>query len=163
MTRPLQETTMTYETHPAYLAGRAAKTAEIAEIGFVAARDMFNLDVPHNVVHGTAAGLFYARGERDALLDFAMSDDFTPVGPTVAEGDAARIARLINTLQSAENMLAARDENGERTYDFWLWHTERCTATVTLAEEFGIELVNLSSSREYLAQYPTDPKYAVAI
>lgn len=152
---------MTYETHPAYLAGYAAKTAQIAEIGFVAARDQFNMDVPRNVVHGTAAGEFYARGERNALVDHLMSDDYVEPTPVVAEGDAARIASLVNQIMSAEIMLAARDADGKRTYDFHLWHTDRCKAISELADEYGIELPSLKSARQYLVDYPQDPKYAV--
>lgn len=143
--------------HPAYAAGFAAMNALIAEVGFAAARDQFNLDNPRDIEYGSTAGLMYARGERDALVEAIPAE---PVETTALDAKSARrIAALINTISVATNMEQARDENGERTYDFWLWHSDKCRATVALADEFGIELPNLSRDRQYLADYPTDPKH----
>ncbi len=53
---------------PAYTAGLAAKKQEITEMGFIAARDKFNIDCPVGVKWaGSAEGLDYSKGEMAAL------------------------------------------------------------------------------------------------
>lgn len=54
--------------NPAYDAGFSAKTLEIEEMGFVAARDKFNTECPVGVKwEGSAEGLEYCKGEMAAL------------------------------------------------------------------------------------------------
>jgi hypothetical protein len=51
-------------------AGYEAKSLEIKEMGWEAARDKFNLDNPADYVYGSLAGYYYASGEIEALVDF---------------------------------------------------------------------------------------------
>lgn len=51
----------------AYFAGYEAKKAEIAGMGFEAARDKFNIENPVGINYATANGSWYAYGEFDAL------------------------------------------------------------------------------------------------
>ena len=54
----------------AYYAGYEAKAAEIAQLGWVAARDEFNrANPPGQKWTGSEEGLAYAQGEFDALAD----------------------------------------------------------------------------------------------
>ncbi len=54
----------------AFEAGFSSKAQEIQDMGFAAARDKFNTDVPVGVKwQGSAEGLEYAKGENAALED----------------------------------------------------------------------------------------------
>jgi hypothetical protein len=50
-----------------YWKGFEAKTEEIKQMGFTAARDKFNLEHPIGCKHETADGHWYSHGEFDAL------------------------------------------------------------------------------------------------
>ena len=52
----------------AYAKGFEAKSLEIREIGFVAARDKFNAENPTNVKYSSLAAYHYAKGELEALV-----------------------------------------------------------------------------------------------
>lgn len=57
--------------HNAYYAGFEAKKVEIEGMGWVAARDKFNLDYPKDSGYSFSKCAWeYAKGEMDALLNF---------------------------------------------------------------------------------------------
>jgi hypothetical protein len=152
----------------AYNAGFSAKAEEIFEMGFEAARAKFNIDNPIAGCYASKAGEMYARGERDALLEYAdgtlqeireETDALDEHLDALAAATQADIAKLINQMVTAIQMESVKDEEGRRVYDFWLWHTDRCNAVVRLADEHGIELPELGLDRRYLADYPRNPKY----
>lgn len=61
---------MLIEIKNAFAKGRDAKNAEIREMGFVAARDKFNMDYPRGEKwSGSLPGYHYAKGELQSLLD----------------------------------------------------------------------------------------------
>lgn len=55
----------------AFYAGYESKVAEIHQIGWISARDKFNLEQPPGMKwSGSADGLAYAQGEFQALSDY---------------------------------------------------------------------------------------------
>ena len=59
----------------AYQKGYDAKSTEVREMGWVAARDKFMLDVPPGVPITDAQAYFYARGENEALHDLIPASE----------------------------------------------------------------------------------------
>jgi len=57
------------EHQNAFNAGYEAKLEEIREMGWIAARDKFNLDNPVGHVYGSLASYYYASGEIEAFFD----------------------------------------------------------------------------------------------
>jgi hypothetical protein len=69
------EKIMRYVTHPehqnAYNAGYTDMRQKIANAGWIACRDEFNLIYPRGYKHASLAGYYYADGELQALSDAA--------------------------------------------------------------------------------------------
>lgn len=67
----------------------------------------------------------------------------------LSKKQAALIAELVNSIQSAEVMQSEMNKQGR--HDRWeAWHRDQCKATVKLADEHGIELPTLQMCRDWL-------------
>lgn len=62
------------EQQEAFVRGYQAKLEEVKSIGWVAARDKYNLGYPHKVNSYSLNGYAYACGEHEALLDSYKQD-----------------------------------------------------------------------------------------
>ena len=56
------------EYQPDFTKGFEAKKVEVEEMGFVAARDKFNMENPIGESHGSLGAFYYASGEAEALV-----------------------------------------------------------------------------------------------
>lgn len=62
-------TAQTQEHNTAYHAGYEAKLIEIKGMGWVSARDKFNVDYPRDARQCSMTAWHYAKGEIDALVN----------------------------------------------------------------------------------------------
>jgi hypothetical protein len=63
---------------------------------------------------------------------------------------AEKIANLVNGIMTADHMEETRDENGNRMYNYTVWHSAKCRDIIELHDTYGITLPNLNSAIDYL-------------
>ena len=84
----------------------------------------------------------------------------------LSKKDAKQIAVLINRVQVSLYLATEANKGGKPWDDYLLWTIAMDEAVIALADQFGIELPNLTHCRERLpqmkAEYAKRPKAAVA-